>query len=269
MTRGGRGRRARPAPPHRAQGPATEPGPPRLHDAVLSLSWAAPAPEAAQSCRPGEVPTWCFLCCRDGGGASLRAGVAVGGAVSQAGSPGRQPGFSSEAFLLRCEQVITGKGPSLTAAPSVTLPCLSSEGRGKGRSVGTKGSRENVALRPGSVLGPWDSGPNALSTLPRRSQGNGGLGWAAPGEPAAPLASPSLKPRSLSRGLLAMGFLDPIQTPFNYPRQTAVLVVGGNQIRVPGDSGSRGTAALPASEEGSFPSPTPRGARLPGTGERA
>ena len=65
------------------------------------------------------------------------------------------------------------------------------------------------------------------------------------GDPAASEASPALlaSTSSLPCGLLAMGFLDPVQIPFNYHRQMAMLVIGGNQIRVPGDRRSHGGGA--------------------------
>ena len=64
-----------------------------------------------------------------------------------------------------------------------------------------------------------------------------------------------------------MGFLDPVQTPFNYHRQMAMLVIGGNRIRVPGDSGSTGGGSSPAGQSQSTrsqlllrpPAPRPRG----------
>lgn len=85
------------------------------------------------------------------------------------------------------------------------------------------------------------------------------------------------KTPSLPRGLLATGFLDPIQIPFNYPRQMAMPVIGGNRIRIPGDSGRRGGGAAPCLSEpvgkrGSFSfnnQPQTTRAHLPGTSERA
>lgn len=147
--------------------------------------------------------------------------------------------------------------PSLLPLQS---PCPTSPPRGAGKDGSSKdaderGPRRDLRVQPSGLASPRARGTqdqtlsvHAVQVLP----GERGSGLAAPGELAALLASPSPKPPSPSRGLLAMGFLDPIQTPFNYPRQTAVLVVGGNQIRVPGDSGSRGDGS-PARQRGQFP----------------
>lgn len=148
----------------------------------------------------------------------------------------------------------------------MTPPYLATEGRGTGRSVGTNGSRKKADER--RPRGIWGCSPQAqpcpgpvglrtkrfLSSCPG-APGRTGSGLGSPWRACGSAGRPQPE-ASLSRGLLAMGFLDPIQTPFNYPRQMAVLVVGGNRIRVPGDSGSRGTAARPASEEDSSPLPT-------------
>jgi hypothetical protein len=45
--------------------------------------------------------------------------------------------------------------------------------------------------------------------------------------------------------LPAMGFLDPVQIPFNYCRQMAILAIGGNRISIPRDSESREGGAQP------------------------
>lgn len=94
------------------------------------------------------------------------------------------------------------------------------------------------AQAPGRV---WSSGPDTLPAHGARgSQANGGLAWLLPAKHWLPQTP------SLPRGLLSLRFLDPIQMPFNYSRQMAMLVIGGNRIRVPGDWGAGGWAtALP------------------------
>lgn len=90
-------------------------------------------------------------------------------------------------------------------------------------------------------------GGQAASSEGTGSSGLGAQGvWGSHGDPAtseAPAVSLATA-SSLPRGLLAVGFLDPVQIPFNYHRQMAMLVIGGNRIRVPGDRRSRGGGAV-------------------------
>lgn len=110
-------------------------------------------------------------------------------------------------------------------------------------SVGPGQRLEGWPLRPGSAPGLWAQGytlPPRVSRCSHVSQRlDVGSLWGS-----CSFAGQFQLPKTPSPpcGLLAMGFLDPIQIPFNYPRQMAMLVIGGNRIRVPGDSGSGGSS---------------------------
>lgn len=105
---------------------------------------------------------------------------------------------------------------------------------------------------------PWAPGTQGCTRPPQGVQ-------LPPGEPACGLGSlwgtcwpaPAPEDASPPRGQCAMGFLDPIQGPFNYPGQMAMLLMEQIESGSPGESGSGGrAAALPVQERDSPPSPT-------------
>lgn len=111
-------------------------------------------------------------------------------------------------------------------------------------------AHSSSGLGPGSVPGPGE--PETSSSSPGSQVLPGELRL-RPGRwlwslqfyslPAAPKAAlPTV-------GLLVMGFLDPIQRPFNYSRQMAMPAIGGNRISIPGDSGAGEGEQQPCSSE--------------------
>ena len=184
-------------------------------------------------------------------------------------------------------------GPLVAAADTQPRPSgtLRSPRRTRKQTVPARGGRQG---RRGLSLGRAGSTPPLflcfvqLRGRAQRAQGKAGSNlkghWAgarssglgaqgvrgSQGDLAASKASPAslASTSSLPCGLLAMGFLDLVQIPFNYHRQMAMLVIGGNRIRVPGDRRSRrgGAIALPGGahqQEAGFCSahqaPSPRG----------
>ena len=166
---------------------------------------------------------------------------------------------------------------SLRRTRKQTVPARGGRQGERGRSLGRAGSTPPlflcfVQLRGGAQRAQGKAGSNLKGhRVGARTSGLGAQGVrGSQGDPAASEACPAslASTSSLPCGLLVMGFLDLVQIPFNYHRQTAMLVIGGNRIRVPGDRRSRrgGAVALPGGahqQEAGFCSahqaPSPRG----------